>query len=99
MIDVDYYSFRQLFKRATDLGCRIEKRDRERWDAYVKAHNINEIGATAIASSRFDSPESVIIDLGGEHDGLYVFSDMEEGCLHLVFQDPTPAEHKSDAGS
>lgn len=88
MIDVDYYSFRQLFKKATDLGRRIEKRDRTRWDAYIKTHNINEVGATAIASSRFEAPQSVIIDLGGEHDGLYVFSDLEEGCLRLIYQAP-----------
>jgi len=94
MIDVDYYSFRQLFKKATDLGGRIEKRDRTRWDAYIKAHNINEVGAIAIASNRFDAPQTVIIDLGGEDDGLYVFSDIEEGCLHLIYQAP-PASPSS----
>jgi hypothetical protein len=95
MIDVDYYSFRQLLKKAADLGRRIEKRDRARWDAYVKAHNVNEVGALAIASKRFDDPQSVILDLGGEHDGLYVFSDLEEGCLHLTY--PAPAVPDSGA--
>lgn len=88
MIDVDYYSFRQLLKKASDLGQRIEKRERVRWDAYVKAHQINEVGAVAIASKRFDDPQSVIIDMGGEHDGLYVFSDLEEGCLRLTHEAP-----------
>ncbi len=87
MVDVDYYSFRQLLKQAADRGGRIEKRDTERWNAYVKEHNINETGARAIAATRFDAPTSVIIDLGGERDGLYVYSDMEEGCLHLVYGD------------
>jgi hypothetical protein len=88
MIDVDYYSFRQLLKKASDLGHRIEKRERARWDAYVKAHHINEVGAIAIASKRFDNPQSIIIDMGGEQDGLYVFSDLEEGCLHLTYETP-----------
>ncbi|MEX0731304.1 MAG: hypothetical protein WED00_15825 [Aquisalimonadaceae bacterium] len=87
MIDVDYYSFRQLLKQATDRGGRIEKRDTERWNAYIKEHKINEVGARAIAATRFDSPTSVIIALGGEGDGLYVYSDMEEGCLRLVARD------------
>ena len=87
MIDVDYYSFRQLLKEATDRGGRIEKRDSDRWDAYVKEHKVNEVAARAIAASRFDSPTSVIIHLGGEGDGLYVYSDIEEGCLRLVYRD------------
>lgn len=87
MIDVDYYDFRQLLKQATDRGGRIEKRDKERWNAYVKEHKINEVAAHAIAATRFDSPTSVIIELGGEGDGLYVYSDLEEGCLRLVARD------------
>ncbi len=53
----------------------------------MKAHNINEVGATAIARTRFEEPTPVIIDLGGERDGLYLYSDMEEGCLRLVLQE------------
>ncbi len=86
MIDVDYYSFRQLLRQATDRGGRVEKRDAERWQGYIKNHNINEVGARAIAASRFDSVTPVIIDLGGETDGLYFYSDMEEGCLRLIAQ-------------
>jgi hypothetical protein len=86
MVDVDYYSFRQLLKEATDRGGRIETRDTERWNAYIKTHKLNATAARAIAATRFDAPESVIIDLGGEGDGLYVYSDLEEGCLRLVYQ-------------
>ena len=92
MIGVDYYSFRQLLKAATDRGRRIEKRERTRWDAYVKTHQINEVAAIAIASKRFDDPQAVIIDLGGDHDGLYIFSDLEEGCLRLTYEAPAQPE-------
>ncbi|PWG63267.1 hypothetical protein DEM34_09335 [Spiribacter halobius] len=87
MVEVDYYSFRQLLREAAHRGGRIEKRDTRRWNDYVRAHNINEVGATAIARSRFEEPTPVIIDLGGERDGLYLYSDLEEGCLRLVRQD------------
>lgn len=86
MVEVDYYSFRQLLREAARQGGRIDKRDRERWNDYVRAHNLNEVSATAIARNRFDEPTPVIIDLGGERDGLYLYSDLEEGCLRLVFQ-------------
>lgn len=87
MVEVDYYSFRQLLREAADRGGRIEKRDTQRWQEYVKTHNINEVGATAIARTRFEEPTPVIIELGGERDGLYIYSDLEEGCLRLVLQD------------
>ncbi|MCO6440098.1 MAG: hypothetical protein J5I81_03215 [Nitrococcus mobilis] len=87
MVEVDYYSFRQLLREAVTRGGRVEKCDTQRWNAYVKQHKINEVGATTIAHTRFDAPTPVIIDLGSERDGLYFYSDLEEGCLRLVFQD------------
>lgn len=87
MVDVDFYSFRRLLKEATQRGGRIDKRDTQRWNAYVKEHKVNEVAARAIAATRFDSPTPVIIELGGEGDGLYVYSDIEEGCLRLVYRD------------
>lgn len=87
MVEVKYYSFRQLLREAAKRGGRVEKRDTQRWNAYVREHRINEVGATTIARERFDEPVPVIIDLGGEQDGLYFYSDLEEGCLRLIFQD------------
>lgn len=87
MVEVDYYSFRQLLREAANRGGRIEKRDAKRWNEYVRTNNINEVGATAIARRRFDEPTPVIINLGGQRDGLYLYSDIEEGCLRLVLQD------------
>lgn len=87
MVDVDYYRFRRLLRAANDAGGRIEKRDANRWKAYVAEHNINEVGATAIANSHFESVTPVIIDMGGEDDGLYLYSDIEESALCLVMND------------
>lgn len=86
IVDVDYYGFRQLLREAADRGGRIEKRDASRWAEYVKEHRINEVAAMAIARNRFESPTPVIIALGGEQDGLYIFDDLEEGCVRLVMQ-------------
>lgn len=86
MVEVDYYNFRQLLREAADRGARIEKRDKQRWDAYIKEHKLNEVGAMAIARSRFEEPTPVIVDLGNDQDGLYLYSDLEEGCLRLVAQ-------------
>ncbi|WP_440996016.1 hypothetical protein [Arhodomonas sp. SL1] len=87
LVEVDYYSFRQLLREAANRGGRIDKRDANRWADYVKTYNINEVGATAIARQRFEEPTPVIINLGGTRDGLYLYSDIEEGCLRLVVQD------------
>lgn len=87
MIDVDYYRFRRLLRAANDVNGRIEKRDAGRWKSYIAQHNINEVGATAIANTHFDTATPVIIDMGGADDGLYLYSDIEESALCLVMQD------------
>ncbi len=83
VIDFDYYQFLGVLRRATDSGARIEKGD-ARWGAYVKAHGINEVAASAIARSKFDQPAGVIIDEGKDTDGLYFYSKNEEACVRLV---------------
>lgn len=84
MVEVNYYNFRQLLREAADRGALIDKRAQVRWQAYIKVHNLNEVAAMVIARSRFEKPTPVIVDLGSAQDGLYLYSDLEEGCLRLV---------------
>jgi hypothetical protein len=83
VIDFDYYQFIGLLRRATDAGARIEKGD-TRWVEYVKAHQINEVAASSIATQKFEKAVPVIIDEGKETDGLYFYSKNEEACMRLV---------------
>lgn len=87
IVVVDYYRLRRLLREANNAGGRIEKRDAVRWKAYIAEHNLNEVAATSIARSHFESPTPVIIDMGEEDDGLYFYSDIEESALCLVTRD------------
>lgn len=87
VVEYDYYQFLQLLRRATDTGTRINKADGTRWSKYVSDKGINEVAATAIAKQKFESAVPVILDEGRETDGLYFFSQNEEGCLRLVAVD------------
>lgn len=84
VIEYDYYQFLQQLRRATDTGSRINKADASRWKQYVADKGINEVAATAIAKQKFESAVPVILDEGRDTDGLYFFSQNEEGCLRLV---------------
>jgi len=83
VVDFDYYQFLGLLRRATNQGARIEKND-ARWADYIKAHRINEVAASAIASQKLENAVPVIISEGGESDGLYFYSKNEETCVRLV---------------
>ena len=86
VVEFDYYQFLNLMRRATDAGSRIDKGD-VRWTEYVKAHQINEVAATAIARQKFENVVPVIVAEGKDTDGLYFYSKNEEGCLRLVAVD------------
>lgn len=83
VVDFDYYRFLQILRRATNTGARIEKSE-TRWSDYITRHGINEVAAAAIARQKFEDATAVIIDEGGDSDGLYFYSKNEEGCLRLV---------------
>ena len=84
VVELDYYQFVKLLRRATDAGQRIDKGD-ARWAEYVKSNGINEVAATAIARQKFEGATPVIIAEGQDSDGLYFYSKNEEACLRLVF--------------
>ncbi|HXN09986.1 MAG TPA: hypothetical protein VN859_02000 [Steroidobacteraceae bacterium] len=83
VVEVDYYQFINLLRRATDAGKRIDKAD-SRWKETIQAQGINEVAATAIARQKFEAAIPVILAEGRDSDGLYFYSANEEGCLRLV---------------
>ena len=83
VVEIDYYEFSKLLRRASDAGQRIDKND-ARWAPYVKTNNINEVAATAIALQKFEGAVPVIIAEGKDSDGLYFYSKNEEAALRLT---------------
>jgi hypothetical protein len=83
VVEIDYYEFSKLLRRASDAGQRIDKGD-ARWADYVKTHGINEVAATAIALQKFESAVPIIIAEGKDSDGLYFYSKNEEAALKLT---------------
>jgi hypothetical protein len=83
VVEIDYYQFVTLLRRASDTGKRIDKTD-ARWKETIKAQGINEVAATAIARQKFERAVPVILAEGRETDVLYCYSQDEECCLRLV---------------
>ncbi len=81
MIDVDYSLFMNRLKKAGTDGHRIEKKDRERWKAYVKKHNVKEAASQVHARAICDNMTPVIIDSDDSWNGYYLFSKREQICL------------------
>ena len=79
--EVDYFQFRTALAEAADAGSRIEPREKERWKAWVSAHDIREAAFLTICGSRYEGLSPVIIDGEGEWAGYYLVSTSEEGCL------------------
>ena len=53
IVEVDYYVLLDKLKAAFAAGGRIEKTDKEPWQAYVKAHNVNVTTMQAWAKVKF----------------------------------------------
>lgn len=85
LIQTDYSDFRRLLREASGLGGLLRPGDGDKWQEYIRAKEINEFGAMAVAKGRFEGPLAVIVNLGGESDGLYVYSESDEQCLRMVF--------------
>lgn len=79
--EVNYYEFMANLRRATDAGGRIEPTDREKWAAYIKSKNVNEVAFLHLAGKKYSNVKGVIIDQGGDWDGFYAYSVDDEACL------------------
>ena len=85
IVEVDYYVLLDKLKAAFAAGGRIEKTDKEPWQAYVKTHNVNVTTMQAWAKVKFmrGKTKMAIINHGVDWDGFYVYSEGDEAALKL----------------
>ena len=83
IVEVDYYQLVERMKRASNANRLIEKKDKERWKAYITEHNVRETSLQAFGKVKFMSgpPQLVAIDMGETWDGCYAFSKADEAAL------------------
>ncbi|HYC56975.1 MAG TPA: hypothetical protein VEL28_18725 [Candidatus Binatia bacterium] len=84
---MDYFEFLQALREAERANAVIQPTDQERWEAYVAAHTINQVAALAIGRGRMTDPAALILEVPADRQGLYIYSENDEVCLRLVFQD------------
>ena len=87
IVDVDYYELKNQLAKAMAANGRIERRDADRWNEYLRQHKVNEASMMHWGRSKFDEVEGVIIDCGSDWDGFYVYSVDQEAALKWV-RDP-----------
>ena len=81
---VNYDRFREELRRAAATGAEITTSDRERWSAWVKAHQVREAAFKSVAGRQFGSTRPVIIDEPGEWGGYFIYTEIEQACLKWV---------------
>lgn len=83
IIEVDYYLLLDKLRAAFAAGGRIEKTDKEGWQAYVKTHNVNVTTMQAWAKVKFmrGKPKMAIINHGVDWDGFYIYSEDDEAAF------------------
>ncbi|HEY8923567.1 MAG TPA: hypothetical protein VIU64_04240 [Polyangia bacterium] len=83
IIEVPYQAFLSTLQRASNAKKKIDFADKERWNKFVREHNIPEAGMAVKARSGAMSGKTkvVIIDGDGKADGYYIYSSDDQFCL------------------
>jgi hypothetical protein len=83
IIEVNYQEFRAILQRATDLKKKIDPAEKERWNKFVREHNVPEAGMAvkARAGAMSGKTKAVIVDGDGKGDGFYIYSPDDLFCL------------------
>ena len=83
IIEIPYREFLTDLRRATDLGRKIDPADKERWDKFIRKHNVPDAGMAvkARAGAMSGKTKAVIIEGDGKSDGYYVYSPADLFCL------------------
>ncbi len=90
IVEVDYYQLVEKMKRAADANCLIERKDKEKWKAYISEHGVRDTSLEAFGKVKFMSgkPQLIAINQGDEAwDGCYVFSKEDEAALKWLSPD------------
>lgn len=86
-VEVNYHEFLSNLRRATDVGGKIERKERDKWNEYIKKHDIKEAAFLRAGAAKFANVIPVIIDHGVEWDGIYVYSKDDEACLKWIVEE------------
>lgn len=88
VVEVNYHDFLSKLQRATDVGGKIEKKmDKEKWNEYIKKHDIKEAAFLKAGAAKFSNVIPVVIDHDAEWDGIYLYSKDDEACLKWVVEE------------
>jgi hypothetical protein len=79
--EVEFWSFLDALRAASDNHQKIEPKDKDAWKAYLKAHRMSEPMLEEFAKARFMEYQKVIIKADSEWDGFYIYSVDDEGAL------------------
>jgi hypothetical protein len=83
IIEIKYQEFLVMLRHATDSMKKIDIADKERWNNFVRAHNVPEAGMAvkAKAGAMSGKTKAVIIEGDGKADGYYIYSAEDLFCL------------------
>lgn len=83
IIEVSYSEFLAILRDATNAQKKIDATDKDRWNAFVRKHNIPEAGMVVKVKSgaMSDKIKAVIVEGRGKDDGYYVYSQDDRYCL------------------
>ena len=80
---VDFFDFQVALRTAIDAGHRIDKADKKKWKAYVRANSVPEAAMRKRAEGMAlgGQFQVVIINDEGDWEGYYVYSPDDQFCL------------------
>jgi hypothetical protein len=81
IVEQNYFEFKVALRDATNKGCRLEPKDKDRWKAWVRENKVQEAAFRSMAAQKFEDPQAVILDEEGPWGGYYLYTPTEEICL------------------
>jgi hypothetical protein len=83
ILEIKYQEFLVILRHATDSRKKIDIADKDRWNNFVREHNVPEagMGVKARAGAMSGKTKAVIIEGDGKADGYYIYSSEDLFCL------------------
>jgi hypothetical protein len=84
IVEQNYFEFTAALREAADNGYRVEPREKERWQSFVKENRIQEAAFKSLADKKYEGMKPVIIEQDGPWQGYYRYTTAEEAVLKWV---------------
>ena len=83
ILEINYQEFMGILRRATSSNKKIDIADKERWEKFLRKHNVPDAGMAvkARAGAMSGKTKSVIIEGAGKDDGYYIYSADDVFCM------------------